>query len=118
MPAAAKKLPREELFMQLAQVDSVAARRKFLSSHKQILHSEAVRRLADLVLEKIRTNTKEALNLAEAAVLIGQKLRRKEDIAPPRIVQTFEVGRHRAGHARQSQCALLAWRQSRRRGTP
>ena len=37
--------------------------------------------LADLVVEKIRVDTREALHLADAGLLIAQKLRRKEDLA-------------------------------------
>jgi CHAT domain-containing protein/tetratricopeptide (TPR) repeat protein len=81
MPTAIKTVPKEELLLQLARVETDPDRRKFLASHKELLHSEVVKQLADLVLEKIRVDTKEALRLAEAAVLIGNKLRRKEDIA-------------------------------------
>jgi CHAT domain-containing protein len=81
MPTAITKIPREELLLQLAEVDNDADRRKFLAHHKTLFGSEVVKQLADLVLEKIRVNTKEALHLAEAAVLIGHKLRHKEDIA-------------------------------------
>ncbi|HEY6388595.1 MAG TPA: CHAT domain-containing protein [Candidatus Acidoferrum sp.] len=81
MPTAINKIPREELLLQLAFVDNDSDRRKFLSRHKALIRSEVVKQLADLVLEKIRVDTKEALHLAEAAVLVGRKLRRKEDIA-------------------------------------
>ena len=81
MPTDIKTIPREELLLQLARVDSDLERRKFISLHKALLDSEVVKQLADLVLEKIRVDTKEALLLAEAAVFIGRKLRRKEDIA-------------------------------------
>ena len=81
MPAAAKKITLDELLPRLASLEKLADRRKFLSRHKRVLHSEAVKKLADLVLERIRTSTKEALNLAEAAVLIADRVRRKEDIA-------------------------------------
>src|SRR5580700_9043375 len=81
MPAAITKIPREELLLEFARVDNDADRRKLLAHHKALLRSEVVKQLADLVLEKIRVDTKEALHLAEAAVLIGRRLRRKEDIA-------------------------------------
>jgi len=81
MPAAIKTIPKEELLEQLAQIETDLGRRKFLSTHKGLISSEVVKQLADLVLEKIRVDTKEALHLAEAAVLVGRKLRRKEDIA-------------------------------------
>src|ERR1700721_4015296 len=81
MPTAIKTTAGEELLLQLARVESDLERRKFITLHKALLHSEVVKELADLVLEKIRVDTKEALLLAEAAVFIGRKLRRKEDIA-------------------------------------
>ena len=81
MPAAIKKITREELLSRLAPIEKDTDRRKFLTRHKALIRSEFVKQLADLVLEKIRIDTKEALHLAEAAVLIGRKLRRKEDIA-------------------------------------
>jgi CHAT domain-containing protein len=81
MPTAIKKITREELLSQLARIEKDADRRKFLTRHKALVRSKVVKQLADLVLEKIRVDTKEALHLAEAAVLIGRKLRRKEDIA-------------------------------------
>ena len=81
MPTAVKTIPKEELLQQLAHVETDLGRRKFFSIHKELISSAVVKQLADLVLEKIRVDTKEALHLAEAAVLVGRKLRRKEDIA-------------------------------------
>jgi CHAT domain-containing protein/predicted negative regulator of RcsB-dependent stress response len=81
MPTVIKDVSHEELVLQLAGFDSEPGRRKFLARHKGLIRSEVVKLLADLVLDKIRVDTKEAFHLAEAAVLIGQKLRRKEDIA-------------------------------------
>jgi hypothetical protein len=81
MPTAITNISREELSLQLAGVDNGADRRKFLARYKALLRSEVVKQFADLVLEKTRVDTKEALQLAEAAVLLGHKLRRKEDIA-------------------------------------
>jgi CHAT domain-containing protein/tetratricopeptide (TPR) repeat protein len=81
MPTAINKITREELLSQLARIEEDADRRKFLTRHKTLIRSEFVKQLADLVLEKIRVDTKEALRLAEAAVLIGRKLHRNEDIA-------------------------------------
>src|SRR5580704_11360351 len=81
MPTAVKKVPREELLLQLAHLENEQDRRTFLSRHKALIRGEVVNQLADLVLERIRVDTREALHLAEAAVLIGRGLRRKEDIA-------------------------------------
>jgi len=81
MPAASKKISREELFLELAGLGSDVALRQFLLRHKILLRSEVVKQLADLVVEKIRVDTKQALSLADAALVIARRLRRKEDVA-------------------------------------
>src|SRR5216684_6407519 len=81
MPAASKEISREELFLQLAGLGSDVALRQFLLRHKTLLRSEVVKQLADLVVEKIRVDTKHALALSDAALMIARKLRRKEDLA-------------------------------------
>jgi CHAT domain-containing protein/tetratricopeptide (TPR) repeat protein len=81
MPTAIKTIPQEEVLQQLARVENDPDRRKFLAGHKELLHTEVVKQLADLVVEKIRVDTKEALHLADAALFIAGKLDRKEDIA-------------------------------------
>src|SRR5260370_4536808 len=81
MPTRVKKVPPEELFSQLAQLESEAARRKFLTRHPALVRAEIVDRLAQLVVERVRVDTREAVHLAEAAVLIGKRLRRKESLA-------------------------------------
>ncbi|MGC1266434.1 MAG: tetratricopeptide repeat protein, partial [Candidatus Acidiferrum sp.] len=81
MPAALKKTSREDLLAQLGRLENESDRLKFLSRHKALIRGEVLKQLADLVLEKIRIDTHEALRLAEAAVLIGRKLRRKDDLA-------------------------------------
>jgi len=81
MPAASKKISREELFVQLAGLGGDVALRRFLLRHKTLLRSEVVKQLADLAVEKIRVDTKQALSLADAALAIARKLRRKEDVA-------------------------------------
>ncbi|MGC2813937.1 MAG: CHAT domain-containing tetratricopeptide repeat protein [Candidatus Acidiferrum sp.] len=81
MPTALKKTSREDLLAQLGRLENEPDRLKFLSRHKALIRGEVLKQLADLVLEKIRIDTHEALRLAEAAVLIGRKLRRKDDLA-------------------------------------
>ncbi len=81
MATTVKKVSREELVLQLAQLESEPARRKFLSRYKSLAQREVVKQLSDLVLEKIRVDTREALHLADAALLIARKLRHKEDLA-------------------------------------
>src|SRR5260370_28069643 len=81
MPAAGKKISREELLSQLAQLQNDSDRRKFLSRHHGLVRGEVVKQLAELVPENIRADTQEALHLADAALLIARKLRVKEHIA-------------------------------------
>ncbi len=81
MSRKAKKSSREELILQLAQLESEPARLKFLSRYKSLAQREVFKQLSDLVLEKIRVDTRVALHLADAALLIARKLRRKEDLA-------------------------------------
>jgi CHAT domain-containing protein/predicted negative regulator of RcsB-dependent stress response len=81
MPAADKKKSHGKLLSELSSLRSGAVRQSFLSRHKVLLRSEFVKQLSDLVVEKIRVNTAEAMRVAEAALLIAQKLGRKEDLA-------------------------------------
>jgi CHAT domain-containing protein/Tfp pilus assembly protein PilF len=79
--SATVKLAPENLFSQLAQFQSDSARLKFLARHRTLLRVEVVERLAQLVVERVRVDTRQAVHLAEAAVLIGRRLRRKETLA-------------------------------------
>lgn len=81
MPMMVEKAAPEELLSQLAQLESESARRKFLARHPALISGEIVERLARLVVERVRVDTREAVHLAEAAVLIGKRLRRKESLA-------------------------------------
>jgi CHAT domain-containing protein len=81
MPAMVKKVPSAELFSRLGQIESEPARRRFLARHTSLAQPEIVKQISDLVLEKIRVDTREALRLADAALLIARKLRRKEVLA-------------------------------------
>ena len=81
MPAAAKKLSREKLFAQLGQLKAEPHRREFLSRHRELLRKGVVKQLADLVVEKVRVDTKEARHLADAALLIARRRRRNDDLA-------------------------------------
>jgi tetratricopeptide (TPR) repeat protein len=81
MPTTVKNVSPEEILSELAQLETEAARRKFLSRRKLLIRPEVVKQLSDAVLEKIRVNTKEALNLADATLLMARRLRRKEYLA-------------------------------------
>jgi CHAT domain-containing protein len=80
MPAV-KKAPPEELLSELARLETEPARRRFLARHRNLVRDEVVEQLAKLVVERVRVNTREAVHLAEAAVLIGKKVRGKESLA-------------------------------------
>src|SRR5260221_2222835 len=81
MPTAARKPPSEAKVAELGQISSQPARSKFLAKHKSFLRPEVVEQLAKLVVQKVRVNTQEALRLAEAAIAIAKRLRRKESLA-------------------------------------
>src|SRR5260370_5771322 len=81
MPTTVKKVSPEDFFARLGQIESEPARRKFLSRNRSLARREVVTQLSELVLEKIRVDTREALHLADAALLIARKLRRKEGLA-------------------------------------
>ena len=81
MTQRGKTKSQDELLSKLSSLDNRTRRLGFLSRHKVLLRPESIKKLADLSLDKIRVNTAEALRLAEAALLIAQKLRRKKDLA-------------------------------------
>jgi CHAT domain-containing protein len=81
MPAALRKNSNDTLMAELGQLSTEPARRKFLAQHKKLIRQEIVEQLSQLVVLKVRVSTQEALCLAEAAVLIAKRLRRKEVLA-------------------------------------
>ena len=81
MPATLRKISKETLINELGKLSGESVRRKFLASHKALIRRDTVEYLAELVVQKVRVSTQEALNLAEAAVLIAKRLRRKDALA-------------------------------------
>ena len=81
MPAARSKVSKHELIAQLAHLSTEADRRKFLARHRKLVDSESVEQLGELVVERVRVSTQEALHLAEAAILIAGRLKRKDALA-------------------------------------
>ena len=81
MPLSERKPSEDKLISELAKIDTDAARRQFIGRHRSLVRSQIVGRLAPMVVEKVRVDTRQALRLAEAAVLIARRLRREEDLA-------------------------------------
>ena len=80
MPARSKR-PTQELIAQLAQLSTETERRKFLAQQRTLIRKEFVEQLAELVVERVRVSTQEALHLAEAAILIAKRLKHKGALA-------------------------------------
>jgi len=81
MPVSESKRSLDKLISELAKIDTGVARRKFLARHRFLLRSEVVGQLAPIVVEKVRIDIRQALHLAEAAVLIARRLHNKVDLA-------------------------------------
>ena len=81
MPAPRSKVCEEDLILELAQIGGGAARRRFLGCHPRLVCRETVGKLAPMVAARARVDARQALHLAEAALLIARRLRRKEDLA-------------------------------------
>jgi len=81
MPATGSKSSAGELIAQLAQLSTETDRRKFLARHRDLIRKEFVEKLAEQVVERVRVSTQEALHLAEAAIVIGGRLKRKDALA-------------------------------------
>jgi CHAT domain-containing protein/tetratricopeptide (TPR) repeat protein len=81
MPTASEKRSLDQLIAEMGQISSDLARRQFLARHKTLIRAGTVDQLSRLVVQKVRVSTFEALNLAEAAVLIAKRIRRKKDLA-------------------------------------
>lgn len=81
MPGEKEKTPPQDLLGRLAGLRTETDRRKFLAKHRGLIRLETVEQLAELVVERVRVSTQEALHLAEAAILIARRLRRKEAMA-------------------------------------
>jgi CHAT domain-containing protein len=99
MPATRAKISEEELLAQLGELSSDAARRKFLAKHQKLLRQSTIEQLAQLVVQRVRVSTNEALNLAEAAILIAKRLRRKAAYALALRAMAnalYSTGNHRA----------------------
>jgi CHAT domain-containing protein len=76
-----EKAQQEKLFAQLAELTEEGAAREFLSRNPSLFKEEVVSALADQAREKIRVDVRQALSLAEAALIIAAHLDNKESLA-------------------------------------
>ena len=81
MPATRSKASSQKWIARLAQISTEADRSEFLASHRGAICKEFVEQLAESVVERVRVSTQEALHLAEAAILIAQRLKRQDSLA-------------------------------------
>jgi CHAT domain-containing protein len=122
MPATRTKIATESRIAELGQLSSDAARREFLAKHPKLIHQSTIEQLAQLVVQRVRVSTKEALHLAEAAILIAKRLRRKEAQALALRAMAnalYSTGDYRAAiehHQRATQIyeSLRAWKEMAR----
>src|SRR5260370_27743159 len=106
----------------MGQPSTDIARRNFLSKHPNLISQSTIEQLAQLVVQRVRVSTKEALHLAEAAMLIAKRLRRKE--AHPLALRAmanalYSTGDYRAAIQHHHQAiqhyeSLRAWKEMAR----
>jgi CHAT domain-containing protein/tetratricopeptide (TPR) repeat protein len=88
------------LTAELARLESEAERERFLSHNPSLLQSEVVSHLSSLILETIRRDARQALRLAESALLIAQRLDSKPSEAL--ALRTKADALYACGHNRTS----------------
>src|SRR6516225_4516584 len=81
MPGTRSTASTSDAIAQLAGLSKEADRRKFFTRHRGLIRKEFVEQLAELVVERVRVSTQEALHLAEAAILVARRLKRKDALA-------------------------------------
>ena len=81
MSVARAEILLNELLPALTQLENDADRQALLSRHPILVCAEVVQELAPLVVKKIRLDAREALRLAEGAVLIARTLGQEESVA-------------------------------------
>ena len=122
MPATRTKIATESRIAELGQLSNDAARRRFLAKYPKLIRQSTIEQLAQLVVQRVRVSTQEALHLAEAAILIAKRLRRKEAHALALRAMAnalYSTGNHRAAiehHQRAIQIyeSLRAWKEMAR----
>lgn len=97
--ATAKSKFSDDLISRIAKLSDEAARKKFISSHRQLSNPDAVRELSDIVRRHTRINTADALSLAEFAVSLAGELQDQPSLAHALLAKggaLYAVGDHRA----------------------
>ena len=100
----------ERLYAQLGRLTDVARRRQFLARHPELVQADTVARLSEVVIQKVRVDVKEAMALADAAVLIARKLRRPESVAQSLRAKgnaLYALNQHAAAVQRHDEAARL-----------
>src|SRR5207245_9104100 len=96
MAVARQKLENNELLLALMACKSDLDRENFLSRHPSLIDPKVVDELAPLVVKKIRVDAREALQLAEATVLIARTVDCEECLAI--ALRTNASAASRSGH--------------------
>jgi CHAT domain-containing protein/predicted negative regulator of RcsB-dependent stress response len=73
--------PSDDLVLKLCHSRNRASAERFLNRHRAVIHPDVVTRLAQIVVETIRKDTRKAMLLAETGVLIARRSRRPDCIA-------------------------------------
>lgn len=81
MSGTAAAETRNQLLEELAAFAEESSRREFLSRHPALTCSQIVVELTDLVRERVRIDVQQALNMADAAILIAAGLEQKDSLA-------------------------------------
>ena len=107
--AAASRNP-ERHFAQLGRLTTVDRRRKFLARHPELVQADTVTRLSEAVPQRVRVDAKEAMALADAAMMIARRLRRPESLAQSLRAKgnaLYALNEHAAAVARHDEAARL-----------
>ena len=73
-PKQAKPPWNERLLFELGGLPDAASREKYLNRHPALLKADVITQLTEMVRERVRVDTQQALGLAEAAMAIAQRI--------------------------------------------
>jgi len=121
-PPPSSANPPEKLILELAKQRTQAKIAKFLNRHPSLLQPEVVTRLAQMVVEFIRKDTREAMRIAECGVQVAKRLKDAESTATAwraKANALYGIGENRAAVKFHSQAikkfiALRKWKEASR----